>query len=185
MSNPTHVSHHPAAVVTSANPLVLLITACQAALSQLTEDRPEYVAGDIEQLRAALAAVGDAPPQHLALLRWNDSAAADYRHPATLDSVLVCGILEGESIPDVHEGFWTGRHWCSARTKGTELEVHLKITQVTHYSARPGVPSAAPSETDADAYDFDADKRCPGCGSLKTELTAKGHRCDECEATWT
>ena len=32
-----------------------LLNACVAALSQLTEDRPEYLESDIKQLRAAIA----------------------------------------------------------------------------------------------------------------------------------
>lgn len=37
-----------------------LLNACIAALSQLTEDREEYLAADIEQLREAIAKAGGA-----------------------------------------------------------------------------------------------------------------------------
>lgn len=49
--------------------------------------------------------------------------------------VLVHGILEGETAPDWHEGFWSGRSWMSARSQEVPLDDepghdlrHLKIT---------------------------------------------------------
>lgn len=38
-----------------------LLAACQAALSQLTEEREEYLQADIDQLRAAIATATTAP----------------------------------------------------------------------------------------------------------------------------
>lgn len=67
--------------------------------------------------------------------------------PATYLSVLVAGILEGESMPDCHEGFWTGRSWRSVRTRENDPLTKRHIKHVTHWMRRPKVPSLEIAES--------------------------------------
>lgn len=60
--------------------------------------------------------------------------------PATYFSVCVAGILEGESDPSTHEGYFTGRWWQSVRWD-TDKDRLLRITGVTHWCEMPPLPN--------------------------------------------
>ena len=60
--------------------------------------------------------------------------------PATYFSVCVAGILEDESEPSTHEGYFTGRWWQSVRWD-TDKDRLLRINSVTHWCEMPSLPN--------------------------------------------
>lgn len=63
--------------------------------------------------------------------------------PVTYEPVIVYGILDGEETAACHEGFWDGRRWMSARSKGEDERgdmLHQRIDRVTHYRPMPENP---------------------------------------------
>lgn len=58
--------------------------------------------------------------------------------------VLVFGVLEYDSTPDVHEAFSNGKRWISIRSDEHPHEARkLKLLNVTHWRPMPAPPSAA------------------------------------------
>lgn len=56
--------------------------------------------------------------------------------PAIFFSVLVYGVLDGESEPDTHEGYWCGASWWSVRSDEDDGD-WMKLSNVTHWARRP------------------------------------------------
>ena len=59
--------------------------------------------------------------------------------PPTYQSVLVYGVLEGETKPDTHEGYRMSKAWCSVRTEESHFQggQHPTIAYVTHWAWMP------------------------------------------------
>jgi len=152
-----------------------LVAACMAALSQLTEDRPEYLESDVRQLREALdAATGHLPSG--SALAWTPAG----QKPPERELVLIVGVLVGEAEPGVHEGFWNGDSWESLRTSYVGGPGHsdgrgVLIEWVRGWMAKPPVPDLPVAEPGP---------RCPECDSDETERTGATARCGMCEASW-
>lgn len=61
--------------------------------------------------------------------------------PANRVPYIVWGVLEGESAPDSHEGFYDqGLEWLSVRHNWIDERPNMSIKNVTHFMSMPGSP---------------------------------------------
>ena len=61
--------------------------------------------------------------------------------PADLVPCIVWGVLDGDSAPDSHEGFYNaGNEWLSVRHNWIDERPNMSIRNVTHFMPMPGSP---------------------------------------------
>lgn len=61
--------------------------------------------------------------------------------PAHRVPCIVWGVLQGDSAPDSHEGFYDkGLEWLSVRHNWIDERPNMSITNVTHFRPMPGNP---------------------------------------------
>ena len=80
------------------------------------------------------------PPSVATSAVFGSWIAVEEDTPAKYSSVCVAGILEGESEPSTHEGYFTGRWWQSVRWD-TDKDRLLRINSVTHWCEMPSLPN--------------------------------------------
>lgn len=67
--------------------------------------------------------------------------------PPTLQPVIVYGVLDGESTPDSHEGYWNGDLWKSIRRNEDDHHL-LDIEPVMLWTPMPKPPINAQTQND-------------------------------------
>lgn len=77
------------------------------------------MAAELERLRAATPV-------------WFDEIAP--LRPPTYVPVIVFGVLDTETSPDSHEGYWSGKRWESIRTADDR---NIKILEASHWMFMP------------------------------------------------